>query len=81
MGIGPERQVPFERLHNFRDLGGYPADGGRPVRAGLLYRSDSLGKLSGTDADRLSATTSPVTWASPSGRSTSCAPAISPLPN
>jgi protein-tyrosine phosphatase len=55
MDIQQERQVPFERLHNFRDFGGYPGDGGRPVRAGLLYRSDSLGKLSGADADRFAA--------------------------
>ncbi|QNP75807.1 GNAT family N-acetyltransferase [Streptomyces roseirectus] len=36
---------PFETLHNFRDLGGYPTRDGRRVRPGLLYRSDSLGKL------------------------------------
>ncbi|MQS11648.1 tyrosine-protein phosphatase [Streptomyces kaniharaensis] len=39
------RHLVFDRLHNFRDLGGYPAIGGRTVRRGLLYRSDSLGKL------------------------------------
>lgn len=44
------RHVEFERLHNFRDLGGYPtADGGR-TRWRALYRSDSLGKLR-TDGD------------------------------
>ncbi|MFJ6384395.1 tyrosine-protein phosphatase [Kitasatospora sp. NPDC092039] len=50
------RHVPFDALHNFRDLGGYPTAGGRSVRWGLLYRSDSLGKL-GTpeDLDRLRA--------------------------
>lgn len=37
--------VAFERLHNFRDLGGYPASDGRRTRRGVLYRSDSLGKL------------------------------------
>jgi len=50
-----ERHVQFERLHNFRDFGGYPGYGGRPVRAGLLYRSDSLGKLTGADAERFAA--------------------------
>jgi protein-tyrosine phosphatase len=56
MDMLPERLVPFERLHNFRDFGGYPADGGgRAVRAGLLYRSDSLGKLTGADAGRFAA--------------------------
>ncbi|WP_371516455.1 tyrosine-protein phosphatase [Kitasatospora sp. NBC_01300] len=50
------RQLTFERLHNFRDLGGLPAADGRSVRRGLLYRSDSLGKLtSPADLDRLQA--------------------------
>jgi protein-tyrosine phosphatase len=51
----PERHVEFERLHNFRDLGGYRGAGGRLVRWGLLYRSDSLGKLGGRDAERFAA--------------------------
>ncbi|MFE4335827.1 tyrosine-protein phosphatase [Streptomyces sp. NPDC056831] len=46
------RHIAFERLHNFRDVGGYRGDGGRPVRWGRLYRSDSLGKLRGEDWDR-----------------------------
>jgi protein-tyrosine phosphatase len=47
--------MAFERLHNFRDVGGYPGEGGRPVRGGRLYRSDSLGKLRGEDEDRFRA--------------------------
>ncbi|MFE9772194.1 tyrosine-protein phosphatase [Streptomyces sp. NPDC005931] len=43
-----DRRIPFDALHNFRDLGGRPAADGRRVRPGRLYRSDSLGKL-GTD--------------------------------
>ncbi|PPK69155.1 tyrosine-protein phosphatase [Actinokineospora auranticolor] len=46
------RHLDFDRLHNFRDLGGYPTADGGAVRWGLLYRSDSLGKLAGTDLDR-----------------------------
>jgi protein-tyrosine phosphatase len=49
------RQLTFERLHNFRDLGGYPGEGGRPVRWRTLYRADSLGKLAGDDLDRFAA--------------------------
>ncbi|MFJ7278699.1 tyrosine-protein phosphatase [Kitasatospora sp. NPDC098663] len=50
------RQFTFDRLHNFRDLGGHPAADGRSVRRGLLYRSDSLGKLtSPADLDQLQA--------------------------
>lgn len=46
------RPIPFERLHNFRDLGGYPTGDGRFVRWGRLYRSDSLAKLAGDDWER-----------------------------
>ncbi|MEV7958137.1 tyrosine-protein phosphatase [Streptomyces sp. NPDC087532] len=46
------RHIAFERLHNFRDMGGYRAEGGRQVRWGRLYRSDSLGKLRDEDWDR-----------------------------
>lgn len=46
------RHLSFDRLHNFRDLGGYPGEGGRPVRWGALYRADSLGKLAGADLSR-----------------------------
>jgi protein-tyrosine phosphatase len=46
------RHISFERLHNFRDLGGYPTADGQVVRWGRLFRSDSLGKLAGADWDR-----------------------------
>ncbi|WBP89626.1 tyrosine-protein phosphatase [Kitasatospora cathayae] len=50
------RHIEFEALHNFRDLGGCSATDGRTVRRGLLYRSDSLGKLtSRADLERLQA--------------------------
>ncbi|MGV9556324.1 tyrosine-protein phosphatase [Streptomyces sp. NPDC003522] len=41
-----DRHLPFEALHNFRDLGGHRTpDGRHRVRPGRLYRADSLGKL------------------------------------
>ena len=46
------RHIEFERLHNFRDLGGYRTNDGRMVRWQRLYRSDSLAKLEGADWDR-----------------------------
>ncbi|MFH8370981.1 tyrosine-protein phosphatase [Streptomyces sp. NPDC018031] len=46
------RHIPFARLHNFRDVGGYRTVDGRTVRWGRLYRSDSLGKLHGEDWER-----------------------------
>ncbi|MFF7443328.1 tyrosine-protein phosphatase [Streptomyces sp. NPDC008122] len=39
------RHISFDRLHNFRDLGGYRTADGGTVRWEVLYRSDSLGKL------------------------------------
>jgi len=47
-----DRHVSFERLHNFRDLGGYPTDDGRAVGWGRVYRSDSLSKLGCADWER-----------------------------
>ncbi|WP_194814930.1 tyrosine-protein phosphatase [Nocardia sp. XZ_19_385] len=47
-----KRHIEFDRLHNFRDLGGYRSADGRTVAWGLLYRSDSLGKLRDNDWDR-----------------------------
>lgn len=44
-----ERRVPLEGLHNFRDLGGLAGAGGRRVRAGRVYRSDALHRLTATD--------------------------------
>lgn len=46
------RHVEFERLHNFRDLGGYRSADGRTVVWRTLYRADSLGKLRGADWER-----------------------------
>ncbi|WP_055603144.1 tyrosine-protein phosphatase [Streptomyces aureus] len=43
------RHIPFERLHNFRDLGGYRTADGGTVRWETLYRSDSLAKLAEAD--------------------------------
>jgi protein-tyrosine phosphatase len=47
-----KRHIVFERLYNYRDLGGYRSADGRTVRWGRLFRSDSLGKLQGEDWDR-----------------------------
>ncbi|MEU1514789.1 tyrosine-protein phosphatase [Streptomyces sp. NPDC005811] len=40
-----DRHLAFDKLHNFRDLGGYRTADGLRVRPGRLYRADSLGKL------------------------------------
>jgi protein-tyrosine phosphatase len=43
------RKLPFERMHNFRDLGGYRNDEGRSLKWGQLYRSDKISGLAAQD--------------------------------
>ncbi len=50
MPAHPDRVLPLQGVTNFRDLGGYPGDGGRPLRWRRLFRSDHFGAL--TEADR-----------------------------
>lgn len=47
--VDPRRIVQLDAVHNFRDLGGYPARDGLVTRWRLLYRADGLYRL--TDAD------------------------------
>jgi hypothetical protein len=42
----PSRHLPFEGTRNLRDVGGYPAAGGRRTRWRTLLRSDELTALS-----------------------------------
>lgn len=48
--VHPLRHVALEGAVNFRDLGGYPAAGGRRTRWRTLFRADGLSRL--TDPDR-----------------------------
>jgi protein-tyrosine phosphatase len=48
-----ERLIELEGCHNFRDLGGYPAQDGKRVRWRMLFRSDGLHLLSTADVTRL----------------------------
>ena len=48
-----DRRIALGGPVNFRDLGGYPTAGGRTVRWGRVYRSDSLHRLDPADAPRL----------------------------
>jgi len=50
------RHVEFQRLHNFRDLGGYATANGGATKWGVLFRSDNLRKLSeSADVERFRA--------------------------
>jgi protein-tyrosine phosphatase len=50
-----ERLVPLAQGSNFRDLGGYPAAGGKHVRWGLIYRSGGQPLLSDEDVAQVKA--------------------------
>jgi protein-tyrosine phosphatase len=47
--VDPRRIVQLDAVHNFRDLGGYPARDGLVTRWRLLFRADGLYRL--TDGD------------------------------
>jgi protein-tyrosine phosphatase len=49
-----QRRFPFAKAKNFRDLGGYPTADGRTVRWSVVYRSDSLHKLTENDLKLIS---------------------------
>ena len=49
----PDRVLPLQGASNFRDLGGYLGQGGRPVRWRRLFRSDHLSALSAEDKSLL----------------------------
>lgn len=49
----PDRALPLDGASNFRDLGGYPAAGGRRTRWRRLFRADHLAALTPADAARL----------------------------
>jgi protein-tyrosine phosphatase len=46
-----ERTIVFERVFNFRDLGGYPTADGRVTRWRTLYRADGINRLTEADMD------------------------------
>jgi protein-tyrosine phosphatase len=50
----PEREIRFERVFNFRDLGGHPTVDGRTTRWRTLFRSDAMYAFSDRDRRRLS---------------------------
>ncbi len=49
------RWVGLEGAFNFRDLGGYPCEGGRRVVSGVLFRSDALHHLTAADIGAMAA--------------------------
>ncbi|MFC3175311.1 tyrosine-protein phosphatase [Novosphingobium bradum] len=48
-----ERLLPLEAGSNFRDIGGYPAAGGRHVKWGLIYRSGATPRLTPADQQQI----------------------------
>jgi len=48
------RFVPFQKIANFRDLGGIPAADGKVIRPGVLFRSGHLAHSTQSDIRKLS---------------------------
>src|SRR6187397_632560 len=53
MSDTPPRHFNLAGASNFRDLGGYPASGGRSVRWRQIFRSNHLGHLTEADVEVL----------------------------
>lgn len=51
--FNPRRAVTLQGTSNFRDLGGYPAAGGKHVKWGHIYRSADISKLTDSDLKAL----------------------------
>jgi protein-tyrosine phosphatase len=48
-----ERLIPLAQGSNFRDIGGYPAAGGKRVRWGMIYRSGAQPMLTPADVEQV----------------------------
>ena len=51
--VDPRRVIALDAVHNFRDLGGYPARDGKLTRWRRLFRADGLYRLTERDLDRV----------------------------
>ena len=51
VGSDPRRLIALDAVHNFRDMGGYPAAGGHTTRWRTLFRADGLSRLAGDDLE------------------------------
>lgn len=47
----PRRHIALQNVHNFRDLGGYPASGGKRTKWRNLFRADGLYRLNEHDLE------------------------------
>lgn len=51
VGSDPRRLIRLDAVHNFRDMGGYPAADGRTTRWRTLFRADGLYRLADQDLE------------------------------
>lgn len=48
-----EMNLSFDKLVNFRDMGGLKTEDGRSLKTGVLYRSDDLSRMTENDLKKL----------------------------
>lgn len=51
VGSDPRRLIALDAVHNFRDMGGYPAADGLTTRWRTMFRADGLYRLAGDDLE------------------------------
>ena len=52
--VEKEKRYQFDGLYNFREIGGLKTVDGRIMKKGVLFRSDELSRLTGTDLEKFS---------------------------
>ncbi|MGM0873266.1 MAG: tyrosine-protein phosphatase [Bacillota bacterium] len=49
MNVNIKNEIKFEKLYNFRDIGGLQTEDGRRVKSGVLFRSDDISRITKND--------------------------------
>lgn len=45
MNVDSKNEIKFDKLYNFRDIGGLQTEDGRRVKSGVMFRSDDISRL------------------------------------
>lgn len=49
MNVDSKNEIKFDKLYNFRDIGGLQTEDGRRVKSGVMFRSDDISRLTQND--------------------------------